>query len=268
MEDKEAQYEHIEKLVKSFQEGSVEAGFEMVRLFGYAEEPDDLSGFIKKYFNLLRYGVINFRDRDTRGFIRLSTADEQVKQALIPGFQYAETKKAARKIVQRMNDRMQFLNDTELIHELCYVLLYMAKRYKKKSPKKNFCGFLYSSYKFYAHNHFRNLFKDPSLYSNLHEGDEFIEHDDEIELQDQWYLDLYFERESLELGLNWILGKTATFPFSILTPFERTLLSLYDEKGYTYEEVGERMGYHRDTIWNKRKQIKQKLESAMKEPPC
>ncbi|MBD3108439.1 hypothetical protein IEO70_08675 [Bacillus sp. AGMB 02131] len=71
--------------------------------------------------------------------------------------------------------------------------------------------------------------------------------------------DLYFENERDALRLNWISGKTADFPFDQLTPFERTILSLHDDKGYTYEKIGCQSGYHRDTIWGKRKQIKNKL---------
>ncbi|WP_462406542.1 hypothetical protein [Gracilibacillus sp. Marseille-QA3620] len=55
-------------------------------------------------------------------------------------------------------------------------------------------------------------------------------------------------------------SNTATDPFGQLTTFERPLHSLYKDTKYTYEEVSNIMGYHRDTIWHKRKQIKEKLE--------
>lgn len=98
--------------------------------------------------------------------------------------------------------------------------------------------------------------------------EDHIDENSEIQIKDSRYQDLYFEKENQELGFNWILGKTATFPFDQLTTFERTLISLYDHKGMTYEQVGAYMGYHRDTIWSKRKQIKRKLKELMKKPPC
>lgn len=266
-EDKAILYERIERLVEKFQAGSSEAGLEILQLFGFHPEAEQLSAYLKKYFNLLRYGVINFRDRDTRGFIRLFISDTDINRALKPSYQYADTKKAARKTVQMINDRLSYLNDTELIHDLCLILLHLAKRYQKKGRKKNFCGYLYTSYRFYLYHHFRYLFKDLSHSPFIEPLKDVIDENSEIRLEDKWYLDLYFEKESQELGINWIMGKTASFPFNQLTPFERTILSLHDDKRMTYEEVGYQMGYHRDTIWSKRKQIKEKLEEMMKTLP-
>ncbi|MED2161970.1 sigma factor-like helix-turn-helix DNA-binding protein, partial [Bacillus thuringiensis] len=98
--------------------------------------------------------------------------------------------------------------------------------------------------------------------------EDYRDENSEILIEETLRSDLYFQNEKEKIGLNWILGKTADFPFNQLNNFERTLISLYDYKGMTYEEVGAQMGYHRDTIWNKRKQIKKKLEEIMKNPPC
>ncbi|GAB1779208.1 hypothetical protein PMEGAS67_46850 [Priestia megaterium] len=92
--------------------------------------------------------------------------------------------------------------------------------------------------------------------SGLENGESLEDHIDEnseIQIKDSWYQDFYFEKENQELGFNWILVKTVTFLFDQLTTFERTLISLYDHKGMTYEKVGAHMGYHRVTIWSKRK---------------
>ena len=54
--------------------------------------------------------------------------------------------------------------------------------------------------------------------------------------------------------------------FDHLSRFERTILSLHDDKKYTYEQIGSQLGYHRDTIWKKRKQIKSKLTKLLSAP--
>ncbi|WP_377263108.1 hypothetical protein [Priestia sp. YIM B13551] len=251
-----------------YQAGSTKAGLELIQSFGYDPETKKLSNFIKKYFNLLRYGVINFRDKETRKLIAKYTPNKDLQEELVPFYQYAHTKKGARKVVQMINFRLRHLSDEELINILCMLLLTQAKRYKKKSDKINFCGYLKGSYYHSVHEYFKYLYKDLSYGFRIESLEDHIDENSEIQIKDSWYQDLYFEKENQELGFNWILGKTATFPFDQLTTFERTLISLYDHKGMTYEQVGAHMGYHRDTIWSKRKQIKKKLKELMKIPPC
>lgn len=268
MDDKTLQYEHIESLVFEYQAGSEKAGLEIIQSFGFDPETNELSKYLNKYFTLLRFGTIRFNDRDTRLFLRQFTSDPQVKAALIPFYQYSHTKKSTRKLVQMINFRMRHITDDELIYDLSLLLLTQARKYKKQGTKTNFCGYLYNSFRYKVYEHYKYLFKDLH-YSHLIEMlEDYKDDNSEIVIDEIQKQDLYFQNEKEEIGLNWILGKSATFPFNQLNTFERTLLSLYDHKGMTYEEVGAQMGYHRDTIWNKRKQIKKKLKNIMKNPPC
>lgn len=263
-EDSEQTYLEIDTLVEQHKKGSELASTELIRYFGYDPYTNETSWLIGKYFNLLRYGGIKFRNKDTRRFIRLFTSDPKLKADLIPGYQYAETKKQSRIIVQRINDRMAYLEDTEIIYDLVSILLDLASRYQRKKDRNNFCAYVGSSFHFYVFNYYSYLFKD-LFYSNRIEpfSDHLDEHN-EVDIKDSWDQDLYFEHERQELGFNWILGRTATFPFNHLTQFDRTLISLYDHKNMTYEEVGAQMGYHRDTIWRKRKDIKNRISNLLK----
>lgn len=266
MKAKQEQYEHIEQLVFQYQNGCSEAGLEIVRLFGYDPYTKELSKFIKKYYNLLKFGVINFKDKDTRHFISLYMKESD-RPGMLPWYQYAHTKRAARIEVQKINNRLKHLSDDDIIHELVTILLSMAKEYKKKKKSVNFCGYVYSTYRKKVKYNFQYLFKD-NLYT--YRNDELIDTADEyskIDAEHFQYNDLYFEREKDEVGINWITGRTASYPFDQLSTFERTILSLHDDKDYTYEEIGARMGYHRDTIWKKRKDIKKKLNEMIKNPP-
>lgn len=267
MENNKELYAEIDELVFQYQGGSEDAGLKLIQLFGYDPETNETSWLIGKYFNLLRYGAIKFRNADTRSFIRLFSSDPLIKEGLSLPFQYADTKKEARKIVQRINNRMKHLTDKEIIHDLCSVLLDLASRYQKKGKGNKFLGYVRRSYHFYVFHHFKYLFTDLSYSHRIDPLEDHIDENSEITIQDSWYKDLYFDKEKDELGFNWILGRTADYPFDQLTQFERTLLHLYDFKGFTYEEVGAQMGYHRDTIWSKRKKIKEKLEMLMKNKP-
>lgn len=138
MDDKTQQYEHIESLVFEYQAGSEKAGLEIIQSFGYDPETKELSKYLNKYFALLRFGVIKFKDRDTRQFLRQFTSDETLHKALIPNYQYAHTKKATRKLVQMINYRMRHITDEDLINDLCLLLLTQARKYKKQGKKRTF----------------------------------------------------------------------------------------------------------------------------------
>lgn len=267
MNKQKNQYEYIDKLVLSYQQGNQEAGQELLQLFGYADSPSNLSNLFKLYFDLLRFGIINFRNKNTRRFLMLFIQDEVVRKAMIPFYQYAHTKKEVRKITQRINNKMQFVTDEEMIQDFSVILLTLAKRFEKRSEKIYFCGYINKAFRYELFHHYRPLFKDV-LFSNYTE--ELIEVKDEnseIALDENWLrTDLYFENERDALGLNWITGRTCDYPFDQLTRFERTILSLHDDKKYTYEQIGTQLGYHRDTIWKKRKQIKSKLLKLLKNP--
>lgn len=268
MSDKDKQYDLIDSLVFDYQKGSEQAAIEILRYFGYDNETKNLTKYLNKYFSLLRFGVINFGDRDTRKFLRQFTSNEKIKQALIPYYQYASTKKATRKIVQMINYRMRHISDEDLTQDLCMLLLQQAKKFEKQKEEVNFCGYLYNSYRHAVYEYFKYLFRDLLYSHELDMLEDFLDENSEIDLDDIIKPDLYFEKERETLGFNWILGRSANYPFTQLNQFERTLLHLHDYKKMTYEQVGAQMGYHRDTIWSKRKRIKEKLFILRKETPC
>lgn len=260
-------YEEIDQLVFEYQKGNAEAGLELLRRFGYHEQAQEMDLFLGKYFKLLRYGTINFADKDTRKFIRQFTKNEALKKALLPFYQYADAKREARKIVQMVNDRLSRITDEELQQDLCVVLLEKAMRYEKVKPKVNFCGYLFNSFRYRLFETQAPLFKDMLYGYEMELFEDKADEFSEIDIDELTKPDLYFKGEQEELGFNWILGKTAGFPFDQLTVFDRTLLHMHEVKGMTLEQVGLQMGYHRDTIWLKRKRIKEHVIGLWKNPP-
>lgn len=261
--NKQVKYDYIDNLVFEYQNGSENAALELIKEFGYDSEKNETSWLIGKYFGLLRYGTIKFRNKQTRKFISLFASDKKLREDLVPSFQYADTKKQSRIIVQRINNRMAHLTDQEIIHDLSSILLELAQRFKKQSEKKNFCGYVNSCYHLYLFNHYKYLFEDLLYSYRIDPLDDIKDENSEITIKEEWFQDLYFLNETQELGFNWILGRTAEYPFDQLNQFERTILSLYDDKGLTYEEAGAQMGYHRDTIYRNRKSIKDKLHNLI-----
>lgn len=263
MEKKFDEYAYINQLVEEYQNGSEESGLELIKAFGYSENPDEANWLIGKYFNLLKYGGIKFRNKDTRRFIRLFMTDDTYKKEMIRGYQYSDTKKAARKVVQNINNRMEAFSDKEILHDLSLIILQLAHRYTKRGSRNNFCAYVISCYHFYLFRYYKHIFRD-IIYSNRIEPlEDYVDENNEVDIDSIYEDDLYFENEEDQLGFNWILGKTASHPFDKLNQFERTILNLYDNEGYTYQQVADYMGYHKDTIYKRRRKIKDKLKKAI-----
>lgn len=258
------QHEDIEDVVKDYQAGSEIAGEELLRIFGC--HPDEsVSKYVGKYFDLLRYGKVDFKNKDIRRFIALFVADSNVRKSLIPFYQYTDTKAAAMKVVERLVKRFEQVDDEDLLQDLRLILLQQAKRYEN-TGKANFCGYLYNSYRFAVLHYYKWLFEDllHNERTELTADVESIDESADVEVLDEWFFeDRYFEGEEEELGFDWIHNKTATFPFNRLSVYERTVLFLYYEKGMTDKEVSEITGFHQDTMFTHRKKIKAKLQELL-----
>ena len=82
------------------------------------------------------------------------------------------------------------------------------------------------------------------------------------------YYDKYFNHitkisksSDFDLGLLWINGECSD-TFKDLTRLERMLLSLH-YRGYTDREIGKELGYHKNTVYIKRLNIKNKLKKTL-----
>lgn len=268
MDDKRKDpHNDINETVKAYQQGNKLAGEELLRIFGC--HPDEaVSKYIGKYYDLLRYGKIDFSNKDIRKFISMFAYDRELRNKLKPFYQYADTKAATIKIVLNLVDRFKKVEDEDLLQDLRLLLLQQAMRYEKQGEKITFCGYLYNSYRYAIVNNYKWLFQDLLYSPNTELVGDIAEyaHDEssDIEIEDAWFFeDVYFKNEKEELGFNWIHNTTATFPFNKLSVYERTILFLSYEKGNTDKEVAEITGYHEDTIFSHRKRIKAKLKDLL-----
>jgi RNA polymerase sigma factor (sigma-70 family) len=257
----------INDIVKAYQQGNELAGEELLRIFGC--HPDEsVNKYIGKYYDLIRYGKMDFKNKDLRRFVSLFAYDPVLREKLKPFYQYADTKAATMKVVQKIVERFESVEDEDLLQDLRLLLLQQAMRYEKKGEKITFLGYLYNSYRFAVYNYYKWLFEDLLLSDRVDFDIEAMEQGEDesagIEIDEAWFFeDVYFENETEELGFNWIHNRTATFPFNQLSVYERTIVFMHYEKKMTDKDVAAITGYHEDTIFTHRKRIKAKLKELL-----
>lgn len=260
-------HEDINETVKAYQQGNELAGEELLRIFGCHPE-EAVSKYIGKYYDFLRYGKMDFKNKDLRRFVSLFVSDPALRTKLVPFYQYTNTKAETMKVVQKIVERFEAIPDEDLLQDLRLLLLQQAKRYEKKGEKITFFGYLYNSFRYAVFNYYTFLFQDLLLSDRTAFDIETVEQKKDetadIHIDDAWFFeDVYFKNESEELGFNWIHNKTTTFPFNRLSVYERTVLFLSYEKGCTDKDVSAITGYHEDTIFTHRKRIKAKLKELL-----
>ena len=240
-------WKRTDDLVFAYQSGDMEAAEELLRAF---------NGFIEKYARLLTGGTINFNDRDSRQFISMYIKDKEVRRKLKKRWQSADTRRTAYESLASLQ-RSCLLNGKEDVRqELICLFLIMAKRYRKKTEKGTFAGYVYSTYKFEVQRAFREYCKDPLTFSgNTHlpyfDSENVTENVDLLidPFEDP---DIVLSPEDEQFGPSWIHGATAEGPFKDLNIMDRLIIKMYHIDQLTDKEIAERTGFHINTINNRR----------------
>jgi DNA-directed RNA polymerase specialized sigma24 family protein len=268
-EEQLAEMERIDQVVFAYQAGDRKAGEEILSLFGCHPGQKDFESYIGKYYKLLKFGKINFNDRDTRHFIRLFMSDVEARKAMIPWYQYAPTTKAARKSIQTVSNMLRTMENDDFEQDLRVLLLQQAKRYKKMSKKIFFTGYLYNSYRYELKRHIEKLTKRKDVFKPLDMqrapedvagGPENLLDLDSIVLEDTPTI-----QEDDVLGNSWVRGLTCGEAFRQLTSLQRLIIKLHYEDGYTDGEIGKKLNMHINTIHRHRKKSTLMIESRRKE---
>jgi DNA-directed RNA polymerase specialized sigma24 family protein len=249
-------YQTIEELVLRYQEGDEKAGLQLLTEFGYKED-NEPTHFLGKYYNLIVYESMDFTNRDLKRFVSLFSPS--LHNALKQWYTYKETRIETMKRIHLLSGRIQSLGKEEILQDLSLILLQQAKLYQQKGTKKNFCGYLYNSFRYALYRHWKYLFRDLHYHSSTTSLSK-----DPLSVDNYFQEDSYFH-ENEELGFNWIHGYMTSFPFTELSVYERNLLHLNEVKNLSYEQIGDMIGKHRDTIYLHRKKIKNKLYTLCKQ---
>lgn len=252
----EEQY-NIENIVSRYQSGDSEAGGELLSIYGGEFYYKNLSLYIGKYYKMIRYGKLDFKDRDSRLFIRLFMEDENMRKEMSRSYQYKATKKAAVRKLASITESMKVVENEDLKQDLCMLLLQQAMRYKKTN--RTFGGYLYNSYRFAVANHIIKLLKPAEPYIHMPKelmriADDRLKDDtSDIKINDSIFTDAPMIFMDEELGNSWVRGITCGDEFKNLSPLQRMIIKLNYYDGWSDGKIADMMGIHINTIFRQRK---------------
>lgn len=243
-EEDRAKLEEIDELVFKFQNGNEKAGLELIDIY----EP-----FLRKYYKLVKDGLLNFQDKDSRKFVGLFIEDADCRKKLVKNRLFSEDTTTMAHLAAGMICHLcQDISQDDIMQELITLFIVLAKRYKKKGKNLFFGGYLYSSYKYELYRRILMLTTDPLVHRadmNLEYYDESYMNDEEMVLDEPC---IYTNEPVMviddDLGNSWVRGLTCTEAFEDLSPTERLILKLKYYDNLTDIEISQRMGLHRNTI--------------------
>lgn len=253
----------IDQLVFAFQSGDEKAGKELIDLFGGGVFPPEK--LIGKYYRLLVHSVMDFDDKSLRSFIRGFTSDKDIAWRLRLPKQKTDVKASAVKTMEMLRLLVKDYDKEDLVSEMNYVLLKMAKRYKKRKKNVNFTGYLHATYMWelktvikrlmYHHDYLRRYRKKVWKEDIAGEEDNYsFEMPIEKIMQDNINIDL---------DLSWIHGIGCDELFLDLTVFERQILVWHDIEGLSDNQITKKTGMHINTIAKKRHAIYDKIKDKI-----
>lgn len=263
--------ENVDELVLRFQAGDQASGEELLRLFGGHPDFPEPKSFIGKYYSLLRYGKVNFDDRDTRRFIALYIKDPEIRKQLKPHYQYREAKAKAIKVLdEKVVTPLSVISDEDLLQDLRFLFLMQAKRFRKKRRKVNFAGYLYNSYRYAVKNYLEIYLKEtePFRYRNLLlriQDDRLEDEESEIIVIDRNHQNELMIKIDDDLGHNWVRGITCGEEFKNLTPLQRMIIKLYYDEGLSDRKIADKLSMHINTIFKQRKKAQETVIQTVEE---
>lgn len=254
--------EYIDKLVFAYQAGDKKAIDELMHRFGCHPSYQKPKAFVGKYYRMLRYGKINFSDKDSRKFLTRFMKDPAIRKAMGQWFQYGETKEEAMRALQLASNVLKQVPDEDFQQDLRLLFLERAIRYDKIKKRVAFQGYLYNSYRHAVGNYIAKLMKEPLLFSHIKRvnNDYVVDKNGFIEIDDSIFKDTPIIAEDDKLGNSWVRGLTCTEEYRGLTHLQRLILKLYYEDGYTDGELADKMGMHINTVFRHRKRAMEKVK--------
>lgn len=214
----------------------------------------------KKYSTLLKTGQINFENVEQKSFVYLFMDDKALKRALCSKEKIDRNTKSA--IFMKFN----FVKETyghneeqEIITDLQYLFLVLAKRYKKM--ERSFCCYVYNCFRYEVARHIQKFIRNPLnihyksiLYEEtLNSGSKDLANNG-FDMEDKIY--------TSEFGipdLTWVQGLTCSEKFSKLTPLERKILIKYYLEHYNDKQIAKEFGLHINTANANRRRALMKL---------
>jgi DNA-directed RNA polymerase specialized sigma24 family protein len=247
--------DNIDKLVLSYQDGNEEAGLELLRIYGADPSVKNLNLYVGKFYKLIRYGKIDFKDYDSRAFMSCFFPGAE-RAAILQSYQYKKTKEDVVRKLGQIVEAMKVIEDEDLKQELRILFLQQAKRYEKKN--RTFGAYLNNSYRFAVANYIIKLMKMEEPYVKLTRemlriADDRLKDDDaNVDVQDSIFAKSPMIHMEEDLGNSWVRGLTCGEEFKELTPLQRLIIKLNYFDGWSDGRIADKMGIHINTIFRQR----------------
>lgn len=253
-EQRMAEWTEIENLVlsyqKQFQQDTTESMIIESRESAH-KLLEKFSPLFKKYTTLLKTGQIDWDDLEMKQFVMNFIDDIELKRALVRKKQKAVYRN---EIYQKFNFIIETygeLTEEEILLDLQTLMLTIAQRYKQMG--KNFCAYVYNSYRYEVARHIKKFIRNPIniTYKNL-QYEDCINGNQDFELV-QSYEDNYYEDLTGIPNMSWIQGQNCSDIFNCLSPLDRKILVKYYLEEWKDGQIADSLGMHINTVNQKRR---------------
>lgn len=215
------------------------------------------SPLFKKYVTLLKTGQIDWDDSEMKHFVCNFIDDRELQKAL-------RRKQQAAKYRGEIYNKFNFIKETygslsedEIKIDLQSLLLVIAKRYKQMG--RNFCSYVYNSYRYEVSRHIQKHLKNPLNipYRNI-KYEDYINGKTDKELEHS-YEDNYYEDLTGIPDMSWILGQNCGECFTNLSPLDRKILIKYYLEEWKDKQIADEFGMHINTVNQRRRSAAKKI---------
>lgn len=254
IEQRLAEWTEIENLVltyqKQFKEGATAKEIDEAKK-AVSKLIDRFSPFFKKYVTLLKTGQINWNDMEMKQFVSSFIDDIELKKALGRKKQSAIYRNDIHQNFNFIVETYGALDEDEILLDLQSLLLTIARRYEQIG--KNFCAYVYNSYRYEVARHIKKFIKNPLniTYKNL-QYEDCINGTNDYGIQHS-YEDNYYEDLTGIPNMSWIQGQNCSDLFSCLSSLDRKILVKYYLEEWKDGQIAENLGMHINTVNQKRR---------------
>ena len=258
--------EMIDKLVEEYQAGNEEAGMELLTIYGADPTTNKMTKFIGKYYKILRYGKLDFKDYDSRYFMSLFFKGEE-RKAILQSYQHKKTKEDVTRRLGFITEALNAIEDNDLKQDLRILFLELARRYEKQG--KTFGGYLYNYYHYRVENYVTNLMKKKEPYIHMQKellriADDLLKDDtSDVDVRDSIFIKAPMMKMEEELDNSWVRGLTCGDEFKDLTPLQRLIIKLNYHDGWTDGKIATKLGTHINTVFRQRTKASKLVKEAV-----
>ena len=216
---------------------------------------------INKYFMLVTTGQIDWNDKEMKSFVCRFITNKDLIKALKRKKQRAIYRKEIFKNFNFIKETYGSLNKNEILSDLQTFLLILAKRYKQTG--RNFCAYVYNSYKFEVCRHIKRFIANPINinYKNI-EYQDYIngDIDNKIEnVQNDIYNDSDDEVEILNMNILDNDDEDYSEMFKGINELDKRILIKYYLEEWKDKQIADYFGLHINTINQRRRKAAKQI---------